>query len=414
MSDLEQWYSNVLQLAKRWKKWSRWGKYGTVAIFFAAGIIAFTIMQLSGQTISSDGDSIVFLITAILIGAVPLFISYVVFSVFISGAQLSLKNALIDYNRSIQQYCIEDKLTRQGVRHAHFRRADGIWPSDVVRSGLIQKKYLDKIQTDSYVEGVLSGQKFRFSFLNVKVFFTEEFLNEIHNGRTEDGWARRLFSQRIETSKEQTTQNEYFNGQFWALQSNRQFPCRVLYLNNAMKRLMSNTRRTELWCISDGAFEPVEIHDPFLMKEGICLCDDRDLAEEVLTDELKAKIREYGETHPDEAFFMSFVNREIFFFDYSEDGNRFMNEGGLFVHTKENMISDACRQMKSMAETSCKTGTGISKYLFEIMEIFQDEGVMWSSGGEEPAEGEIDQQMKVVNQQLLELQSYCGSRSTIR
>lgn len=315
------------------------------------------------------------------------FVGALFFSGFFSVMSVEIKlkdkanrifKALEEYEESVRGCLIESKLTSGGMRKVHFNGKNGIWPGEIVRSGLIHEDEAGQFTSNSYLEGVAAGQRFRFSYIAKGPDPNKPLWSAVRNG---------------------DTRGNLFSGKLWVLTQDGEFPCRVAFINDSLRELIMLGGQENAWCERDETLEKYEVGNPDLKKAGICLTDKPNMAKEVLTPEMEARILTYIERHPGEAFYISFVKKNIFFFDFLEQPEE---EQPLRPHeirkNEEPNIVKIISRLRTKVANGKEESENISKYLFDILDIFQEDGVMWNrnEAADVETQSEIDRQLKEV------------------
>lgn len=363
MQDLKK---RIVSLLTKWRNHTRrgflWGFGGAVALALVGSIIYIISCVSNGRAI--DRGLMIGLLS--MTGIIGMMLGLIPYAVIKNRLYLECVETLKEYNIEIQKYCVESRLTKGGMKRVHYNPNSGIWPGEVVRSGLLQSVE-ENIKSDSYLEGVASGQKFRFS--NIEL--TNRYVSS---------------SSRAE---------KFFGGQFWTLSGERELPCRVIYFNNQLRDILAINYEVP-WLFPDNSFRRIVPKDTILMENGTCLCDDKDSDEDVLSPDMEACVRSYMDTHGGEAFFIGFGNKEVFFFDFSENATEVVVKPRTVTLQSTFKVREFYEEMYLSYKESDKKGEEITKYLYEILEVFQEEGVMWN-------QIQADSQDELIDQLLAEV-----------
>ena len=342
----------IVELLIKWRKHLRsgvlWGLVGAM-IFTVIGLALYISYCLRNPVRMDSGLVMTLVVIACIVGAN---FSVIFYGIFKQRIYRKCVDSLTEYNFEIQRYCVEKQLTKGGMKRVHYNPNNGIWLDEVIRSGLLSSNSGVHLETDCYLEGEASGQRFRFS--NIELSASKELKTVIEN------------------------ENGFFGGKFWTLSTGRELSCRIIYVNKQLTNLMLSNQSILPWGCESQSFRQITPKDKTLLEGGICMCDDPNASDDVLTPDMESCIRKYMDEHQGEAFFIGYGNREAYFFDFAENETELVMDKKKGMLTASFKVSEYYDRMKEAYEESNKKGMELTKYLYEILELFQEEGVMWN------------------------------------
>lgn len=282
--------------------------------------------------------------TVLLLGGAPLAMMIYPF------LNTSLQRLTEKYRSACTETYLYNKMERCGVKNCHYKPEDGLWKDELVRAGLFDKNTMMEISSKDYIEGEIDNVRFR----NSKIML----LQKVFSGKKKPA----------------------VTGCFWIFTVDREYPCRLAIFNRQLADELDRDISENRWCGSDGLFRRVNAEGAFYEQFSI-YSDNPEEAVELLNAELQSRIEQYIEKHPKEAFFLGFHRKEMFFFDYAEEGieMEFLREkmkrtSGREKHSPND---DNVYFISSKAEHNSNEQ---SKYLMDIIGIFAaPDGVMWNT-----------------------------------
>lgn len=372
VDNLEEIKGRIVEQIREWKK------SGKLVSQFYASVPAIIILLVAIRLIVKNPNKISPLMLFI-VGV----IAEMVFCLLIWRCQAKrakcnekINEDYCEYARELKGALIEDRLQKSGMKKVHFREKSGIWASELIRSGLISESEASMFQSHSYIEGIAGGQKFHMA--------------SIERGKSES-------EKYGHSSIAQHKGHPAFSGKLWVFTRKEEFPCKVVYMNSLLNRYMESQGNDSLWCERDLVLRKFTARNMRLNGEGMLLTDDPAKAADVLTEEMEDNILAYMDQHKGEAFFISFVGRDIFFFDYAEHYAE-TDTAPEFSDMKPDDMERYSARLKEYAGVCDKESERISKYLFDILGIFQGDGIMWNSNT-----ADNDDMLQAIDRQLDEL-----------
>lgn len=192
------------------------------------------------------------------------------------------------YEMKLEERYLKEILTKCGLTTSKYQIDGRMGRNLFNRSGLLKKGARVKLNSCDFLEGLYGQKVFQTAHIGI--------------GSLRD-------------------QKKRVVGKFWVMSSVEDLGCELYIFNDElMSRLEKSNIGAQKLQTNDKNLQSFVPEDVASLSDCLCLSNNPERAQELISFELEERIQKYREEHPSEAFFFGVNHFDVFFFDFQENG----------------------------------------------------------------------------------------------